>query len=400
MDKALTKGEIHMMDSILFRAEGGDIAGFLNLASENGLTIQKFCKAEGICFGYLPPGEYRTAARLARSVGIRLQILEKNGVSFALRRYRRRLGLFVWPVICGAALVFSQNFLWAVDVSGCETFSEEVIRAEAAELGLRTGIYLPGTDLAAIASELRREFPGIAFAALNRVGSRVEIALNEVTPAPVILPEDPCNIVAAHTGQVVSVTVTAGQTDIVPGQTVAEGQLLISGIGETPDGKQIYSHASGVVMAEAVIEKEFSLPLRQTEKVFTGEEKARRYLDLFGKKLPLFLPDELREKLGQEIRPYESSCTLAPLTLFGIGLPLGIETETRRAYTEQEKVFTESEALALLQEASADWEQNEAAGEILSKEESASVSGGIMTLKTIYTCLADIGSEQPVEVIP
>ena len=57
------KGRMTMMKTgcLLFRAEGEDISGFLTLAADYDLTIQKFCKADGICLGYLPPREYRTA---------------------------------------------------------------------------------------------------------------------------------------------------------------------------------------------------------------------------------------------------------------------------------------------------------------------------------------------------
>ena len=386
-----------MINSILFRAEDGDIAGFLTLISENGLTVQKFCKSDGHCFGYLPPDEYRTAARLARSVGVRLQILEKNGVSFALRRYRRRLGLFVWPVVFSLALLFSQNFLWAVDVTGCEALSEEVIRTEAEGYGLHTGLYLPKADLADIAVKLRKDFPQVASLALNRVGSRVEIALTEAETAPGILPDDPCSIFAAHTGKLVSLSVAAGQAVVSPGQTVAEGQLLISGVGETADGKTFFSHASGEVMAEALIDEEFSLALNQTEQVFTGEETVRYSLDLFGRRVPLYLPDKIKERFAPPHGQYETLSTLEPLTLSGIELPLGLVTETRRFYTEEEKTFTEEEALALLQKAAVQFEADELP-EILTKEESALTENGVMTLRVRWTCLCDIGEKRPVGI--
>ena len=388
-----------MINSILFRAEGGDIAGFLTLISENGLTVQKFCKSDGLCFGYLPPEEYRTAARLARSVGVRLQILEKNGVSFALRRYRRRMGLFVWPAVFTIALLFSQNFLWAVDVTGCETLQPQVIRTEAEEYGLRTGLYLPKADLAGIAVKLRKDFPQIASVSLNRIGSRVEINLTETVSAPEVLPDDPCSIFAARTGKLVSLSVAAGQAAVSPGQTVAEGQLLISGVGETADGKTFFSHASGEAMAEALIDEEFSLSLNQSERTFTGEEARRYSLDLFGRELPLSLPDSIKERFSLQSGLYETENSLEPLTLFGIELPLGLVTETRRFYTESERTFTEEEALALLQQAAADFEKTDLSGtEILSKEESAAVKDGVMTLRVRWTCLCDIAEKRPVGI--
>lgn len=384
---------------LLFRAEGGDIAGFLTLAADNQLTIQKFCKAESICFGYLPPEEYRLAARLAKSVGVRLQILEKNGVSFALRQYRKRLGLIVWPVIFTVVLLFSQNFLWAVDVTGCETLNEETVRTAAARLGLQQGSFLPKTDLSAIADQMRQDFPNIASLALNRVGSRVEIALTETADAPLILPEDPCNVIASHTGRITAMSVTRGQAAVSLGQTVAEGELLITGITETADGKTGYDHAAGEIMAEAIFDKTFTLKLEQPEQVFTGEERICRYLDLFGKKLPLFLPDSLMEKFGRVARPYDSTEALEPLTVLDIELPVGVVTETRKFYTETKKIFTEEEALAELQEAAADYEATELTdAQIMNRTSQADVTDGVMSLKISYTCLMDIAQTQAIEV--
>lgn len=386
---------------VLFRAEGEDISGFLTLASEYELTIQKFCQSEGICFGYLPPSDYRVAARLGQSVGVRLQILEKNGVSFALYRYRQRLGLVVWPVVFLAALLFSQCFLWAVDVTGCENINEDGVRAAAAQLGLKTGLFLPNADLDGMAADLRRDFPGLAAVSFNRVGSRVEIALSESTPGPALESHDPCSLYAAKTGILREISVTRGQHQLALGQSVAEGQLLVSGITETPDGKISYERAAGRIMAETSHQKEFTLKLTQQEKTFTGEEQVCRSLDLFGQSLPLFLPDSFRKLLGQEVLPYESEITLAPLSFGKFVLPLGVVTEVRRPYTEAEKVFTEIEALAELNGAAEEYERYDLAdAQVLGKEQSAAIADGSMTLTVTYTCLEDISEPRPLEIAP
>lgn len=386
---------------VLFRAEGEDISGFLTLASEYELTIQKFCQSDGICFGYLPPGDYKVAARLGQSVGVRLQILEKNGVSFALYRYRRRLGLVVWPIVFLTALLFSQCFLWAVDVTGCEKLSENGVRAAAAQLGLKTGLFLPSADLEGMAADLRRDFPGLAAVSFNRVGSRVEIALSEAAPSPALESRDPCNLYAAKTGILREISVTRGQHELTLGQSVAKGQLLVSGVTETPDGKISYERAAGRIMAETTHQKEFTLKLTQQEKTFIGEKQLCRSLDLFGQHIPLFLPDSFKRLLGQEPLPYESETTLAPLTLGRLVLPLGVVTEVRSPYTEAEKTFTEMEALAELGEAAEEYEQTDLAGlEVLGREQSAAIADGSMTLTVTYTCLEDIGEPRPLEITP
>ena len=383
---------------LLFRAEGEEVGSFLTLASDEGITIQKFCQAEGVCFGYLSPSDYRAAARLGRSVGIRLRILEKNGVSFALSRFRRRLGLVVWPVVFTGLLLFSQCFLWAVDVTGCETLDPAMIQEKAAGLGLRNGLFLPGADLESITIQMRKELPGVATLSLNRVGSRVEIAVTESTLAPMIEPTDPCNLVAAKTGQVVSVSATEGQAVVKPGQTVAEGELLVSGITETPDGKSGYVHAAGEIIADTVFEKSFTLRLNQTEQVFSPDTETRYWLDLFGQKVPLFLPDAVKKLMGQQQEGQsESKWSLRPLTVLGIPLPVGIYTETRQFFTMEEKTFSEEEALLELEEAAADYEA-QMEGTLLSRTPRASVADGVMTLTVDYSYREDIALTRPIEV--
>ncbi len=59
--------------------------------------------------------------------------------------------------------------------------------------------------------------------------------------------------------------------------------------GVQQKGKTILRHASAKVVAEYGMSKTVSIPMEQTVQVPVGEVKNYRYLNLFGKRFPLFL---------------------------------------------------------------------------------------------------------------
>lgn len=408
---------------LLIRAEG-DTARFLNTCAAEELAVQRFCSTDGVSFGYIPAREWKRAKMLAEKSGTALSIIEKDGVSYTFLRYKKRIGLVIWPILATGLLLFSQCFLWAIDVNGCETLSPQVILSVAEEAGLYKGRFLPSCDMEAVAGSILSELPGVGFCAVNKIGSRVEIEINEIAQIPIVLPSDPCNIIAAETGQIVYMEVYNGQENVKVGEAVGKGQQLVTGITESADGKTRYVHASAKIIADASFSHDFTLELRQKEKNYTGKSVHRYSLELFGGKIPLYLPEPAEKaftaakqflgKAGQflfdgpepdaEPEPpeeilWESEITRAPLTVWGVQLPIGLVTETREGYTETDRTFTEEEALSLLHQAAAAWEEeNLADGEILEKEEKMETDGKEAVLHVDYLCRMDIASPRKVEV--
>ncbi len=407
---------------LLIRIEG-DTVRFLNRCAAESVSIGRFSSTGSIAFGYLPGREWSRAKLLAEQSGVRLTALERDGVSYALWRYRRRLGLAVGPVLMTGLLLFSQCFLWAIDINGCENLSQELILQTAAGAGLYKGRFLPACDMDAVADTILEEIPGVSFCAVNKIGSRVEIEINEVTDTPIVLPSDPCSIFAAETGQIVYMEVYNGQETVKVGEAVGKGQLLVNGITESADGKTRYVHASASIIADAKFSHTFTLDLTQIEKSYTGRTENRYSLELFGGQLPLYLPDGAKKALeaagtgwerlkgflfdGPETDPqpeetqqllWDSQLSRAPLTLLGIRLPIGLVTERRDLYTEETRTFTEEEAASLLQEAAAAWEQeNLTGGQILERSEQMEIKGGTAVLQVDYLCRMDIASTRKIE---
>ena len=73
------------------------------------------------------------------------------------------------------------------------------------------------------------------------------------------------NIVARRSGLITKVEALEGQAMVLPGTTVTEGQLLISGVSETEHIGARFVHSMGAVWARTWYELSVSVPLQITQ---------------------------------------------------------------------------------------------------------------------------------------
>ncbi len=371
--------------TVFFKATGDDMGKFLSLCRENNLPIRNFKKYQKSCAGYISPKDYKKIVLLGKNAGVKIKIIKKRGILFFVRRYRKRLGIFIGGILAVVTLLFLQNFVWAIDVYGNEELLDTHILSVARDNGLKIGTFLPTKDLEMIELFMLKELPAVSFLSLNKIGSRVEIEVSEEVPKPMIIKNNvPCNIVALKTGTILSSEVYAGQKMFKEGDTVYKGDLLVSGIVESADRKITYHHALAKIIAKTKFIKEFSFSLNQVEKSYTGKEKNRYRIDILGKKLPLFVALPQKEN-------YDSKRSIEPLKVFNLVLPFGIEKETLNFYELKSITFTEEEGLEIIKKNIIEYENEELENaEILSKEMFASVNDNLLIMRVEYQCKEEI----------
>ena len=381
----------YMKGTLRFKAYGGYLERFINLAAQNGYSLWGVYKQDQIFYGVTTVKDYRKLAKTAKKAGVRLRIADKKGFPFLVHRYRKRLGLLIGICFFVSFLLFMQNFVWQIDVVGNQTIRIEQVEDLAKSLGLHTGAYLHNINFKQIQREMELQLPDIAWITVNHNKTKVVIELCESTKIPNMEGDDtPGNLVAKKDGVIKYMEIYSGQKIVKPGDIVSAGDLLVSGIQEDQFQQTHFYSSRGKVIAETYQTKKFSQSLKFVDKQYTGQIKKRHYLDLFGLKMPMFLAFHMEGT-------FERSQTYAPLVLFEKQFPLGWYTLEYKEYQSVNREYTMQEAEKILLGQIEEYETKELQNvKIISKELEKAEGKNRYEITVHYTFEEDIAKEEKI----
>ena len=154
---------------------------------------------------------------------------------------------------------------------------------------------------------------------------------------------EPGNTVAVRDGLVTDIRPYDGEKLVLPGTTVQEGQLLISGVVDDVQAGTRFLMGRGKVYARTWYRLRCLVPGEKEEKVYTGEEKTVFALCWGTKRLNLYNSSSI-ERDGCDKITLRTQLTLPG----GIALPVTVVKETYRYYETEtvERTQVEAEELA------------------------------------------------------
>lgn len=387
----LTKLTNRLQGEVTLRVVSGFPERVLNLCGARQLSFWNVCwvsPTEFTCT--MTRQDFFALRQAAKKLDCTLTVERRRGAPFLLGRLRRRQALLVGTALCGALLLLGSFFVWDFTVEGNATVTdEEILRSlQRNGVGLGTfGLSIDGEDLR---NRVLLDIPELSWIAVNVSGCQAHVQVRERVEAPELADKrTPANIVARRDGLVLKVEALEGKKAVLPGTTVTEGQLLISGIEDTDTFGARMMAGLGTVTARTWYTLTVRLPLTVERKVYTGEEKTRLAL-IFGTHRVKFYGNSSIEDVK-----YDKILERTPLRLFGLSLPVTAEQETLRIYT------TESVAL----EPTAAQKRGEAiltaylhtlvdeGGEVRSTLCTARDSGDGLTVTLTAECVEQIGRQ-------
>ena len=338
--------------------------------------------------------DYRKAAALARKRGDSLRILEKTGVYWlAGRALYRPVLLFGAAMMLFLALFLPSRVLF-VEVEGNSAVPSRLIQEAAEDCGIGFGASRREVRSEKMKNALLSRVPELQWAGVNTKGCIATISVRERTlPQTSQQTGTVSNILASRDGYILSATVTSGTALFQVGQTVKEGQTLISGY--TDCGICIRAtRAEGEVFAQTNRNLTVVTPVSCTQRGEVLEEK-RSYSLLLGKK---------RINLWKDSGIWDSSCgrmyTEYYLTLpGGFRLPVALCVQTRTVYETQSGVRSQEEAEAALSGFAQRYVVSQmVAGQIRQSAQSVITYGGCYRLEGAYVCVEMIGRVQQEQI--
>lgn len=337
---------------------------------------------------------YRHMRPVAKKTNVRMRIADKKGLPFILRRYRKRIGLMIGLLLFVLFLGGMSQFLWNIEVEGNERISTETVLERLRECGVYEGAYMRGIDSFEAERQMMLLLPDISWIAVNLRGSTASVELRERSLPPEIIDDNtPCNVVAARTGQIVEMEVYDGEPVLRVGDTVEEGQLVVSsfvgGIRNREIGRLV--HARARIIVEFTEDVEIRIPLEEEIREPLGTSFVKRSVTLFTLKIPLYfgLPDAPCNVYSKTTQPF----------LLGLRLPLTISTDVYEPVAIHTLLFTEEqareEALSRLIDYERDFSQ---LGKIMSKTANGAREGESYVVRARYILRQNAAQEQRMEI--
>ena len=141
---------------VRFKAEGYYIERFINNCRAKGFYLEKLKRIKDtIIEANVPAKDYREICKIAKKNKCRIKIFQKKGITFVLKRYRKRkIFLIALAIIC-IFLFISSKFVWNIEVRGDISFPKNEILDIANSEGLCVGKLKKDINTKRIIDEIR-----------------------------------------------------------------------------------------------------------------------------------------------------------------------------------------------------------------------------------------------------
>ena len=320
---------------VRFCAQGGRYEKLITLCGQQGVPLEHVRPVPGGFTAALPARYYRHTARLARRCRTRLRVQKKQGLYFRCKRYRGRWGLAVGPLLFLAAIALFGKTVWAIRWEGLSTVQQRQVEAALYHMDIYEGAFLTQEKIRLSEKQLLSQSQELGWISLNFGKGRLVVEAAPAREKPVIEPNDAVDLVAAADGIVLETNVQEGFLQKKVGQTVAQGDVLISAVLPDHNLIPIESHAKGSVIAAVKKTYQCTQPLVYAANALTGEVQSEKALRLGPWRLALG-----RQSLAQQ---EDVKIRHEHLGVLGFALPVTLE-ERLNAPSEQQEFHLDQQA--------------------------------------------------------
>lgn len=387
--------------SVRLEVEGAFPERFLNLCAQRGIL---FWNVEWMETTRLRLTVTRRGSRQAAALGERtlctVTPAGRKGMPYFLARFRKRYAFWVGMGLSMAAVCVLSSFVLTIEVKGNTNVPTAQILTELRRQGLGIGTFGPGLDERTVGNKVLLQLPQLSWLSINLYGTRAEVLVREAVEAPELVDaQEYGSVVARASGIVTRVEALTGEAVVKVGDTVLEGETLISGTvhlegpaySDKPEIGQIQVRASGRVYARTWRTMAAQLPLEAQVKRYTGEETNLWSVTALGRRTDFF------GKGGISFDRYDKISHTWTLTLpGGEEMPLAVQRETCRAYELETLAVEPDAAEAMLKERLLEaLEEAVGEGEIVSTEFAVETENGMLTVTLQAECREEIGTFVP-----
>lgn len=362
---------------------------FMNSAFKSGVRVWSQKSREGNIQGRMYVSDYKRSREKARKTGVRLRVVKKHGLPFFVYRNKKRVGVLAGAAVFFVIIFMLSSFVWTINIEGVTTVSQNDIKQLLRDCGVYESAKISEIDVQWTKRQLSHKYPMITWSAVNIYGSNVDVIVKEGQEKNQPDISTPADIVAKKDGFIVSMETREGVNQVKPGESVLEGQLLVSSAVELEGSDTRFVRGQSKIMAQTSNIAEFSVS-ENIDYISSMDEAVERIgVDFFGFSFPVTV-----NHLGAD-GEWKGFAEEKSLELNGVMLPIGIVYQKNYRYTAEAVQRTEEmleKAFAVKEALYETFNMPEAVitGRTVYEEE----RDGILFRKNAYSCIEDIAQSK------
>ena len=380
-----------MMGTLYVEVVSADIAAFLAAANGLGIELRDVAMPDALTVRFEISGHSMKAlTRLTARRGEKIKVLERRGLWWRVAALKQRPVLVAGVAVLVLLTLFLPSRVLMVEVEGNTTIPSARIIEAAEGCGITFGASRREVRSERVKNALLEAMPELSWAGVNTYGSRAVISVRqrEVPPQEDTGPAV-SSIVACRDGFILTCQAERGTALCTPGQTVTEGQILISGLTDCGICTTA-TRAAGEVFAATNRRMDVLTPANCLKITASGREKVTWSLIIGKNRFNFYKSSGISPSTcGRMVTEY----TLTLPGGFALPVKLLKESVSQRALTESD--VEESAAADVLTAFARDQLSGQMiAGTITASLETVSAENGCWRLAGNYACTEMIGRER------
>ncbi len=326
-----------MIPKIKIRIYSGFYNDFLNFICENDIPVFNVQAEElgvvAVCYAR----DYRKICRLRKRFQTKIKIISKKGIWFKINNLLERKGIFLGGLIFLAMMYLFSLVIWDININTVDSTLKNEIISGLFNQDIYPGVIYSEEKLNNAESAILAVNDKIRYISLNFYKGVIDCEINEIIPREDYLSGlKNENIYAQLSGIVSDIRVYDGYAAVELGQSVTEGDLIVSSLFADRHGNQYTSETRAYI--EAICDKSYSIeiPFKKNIQILTGKS--------YTESIVYFLGKEITPK-GNSTNYYENSLEkteLEYLTVMGFHLPASIK---RIYHYEMENINLKTDSL-------------------------------------------------------
>ena len=220
---------------------------------------------------------------LLKKTGTKASVLKKYGLPFFMSKMQRRKIFVIGFVCCMIFWILMSRFIWNIKIEGNYTLTEDVLLDYLDEKNVRVPMKKSSLHLEDLEKALREDYDVITWTSVQLKGTTllVYIKENEMPSYDQVSQDEETegmDLIATRSGMVSYIITRSGVPQVAPGDTVQEGDVLVSGAvpvynDDTTVRKYQYVEADADIKLLYTESVSVKRDILYEEKMYSGEQK-------------------------------------------------------------------------------------------------------------------------------